>query len=101
MLSLGVLEALGLLLLGIPGAAFLETLAPVMQRSGFPPISPDGAWPSAIAMSAAWPTALVPAYAAATRISSGNLQRGCVAFFVLAVTSLLIGVPIYYLIATS
>ena len=101
MLSLAVLEGLGFVLLGIPGALFLETLAPLMQRAGLPPISSDAAWPSAIAMSALWPVALVPAYAAARRVSSGNLPRGCVAFGVLGVTSMLIAVPIYYFLATA
>ena len=31
--SAGVLEVLGLVLLGLPGAAFLETLEPLMQLS--------------------------------------------------------------------
>jgi hypothetical protein len=100
MLSVSVLEGLGLILLGLPGAAFLEALAPVMQRSGLPPVSADAAWPSAIAMSIAWPIALWPAYGAARRAPAGQLQRGCVALSVLGVTSLLIGVSIYYFLAT-
>ena len=47
----GVCEVLGLALLGLPGAAFLEALQPVMQRLGRGPIAGDGAWPAAILMS--------------------------------------------------
>ena len=35
--SVGVLEVLGLVLLGLPGAVFLETLEPLMQRVGRAP----------------------------------------------------------------
>jgi hypothetical protein len=36
-ISAGVLEVLGLVLLGLPGAVFLETLEPLMQRVGRSP----------------------------------------------------------------
>src|SRR5262245_5540861 len=63
-----VLEVLGLALLGLPGAAFLETLQPVMQR----PISADGAWPAAILMSVVWPVAVAVAYLAARSLPLSN-----------------------------
>jgi hypothetical protein len=93
--SIGVLEVLGLVLLGLPGAAFLETLQPIMQRLGWGPISGDGAWPAAILMSVVWPLALAPAYWAARRVRAGNLQRGLLALAVLALLSALIGVLVY------
>ena len=93
--SLGVLEVLGLVLLGLPGAAFLETLEPLMQHLGFGPISGDGAWPAAIVMSALWPIALAPAYLAARSVRVGNLQRGLVALAVLVVLCFLMGVLVY------
>ena len=93
--SAGVLEVLGLVLLGLPGAAFLETLEPLMQRVGRGSISGDGAWPAAIVMSAVWPLALVPAYLAARSVRVGNPQRGLVALAVLVVLSFLMGVLVY------
>ena len=63
-ISIGVLEVLSFLLLGLPGAAFLEAIAPVMQRMGYSRITADAAWPAAIMMSLAWPLTLVPSYAA-------------------------------------
>ena len=93
--SAGVLEVLGLVLLGLPGAAFLETLDPVMQHFGRGPISGDAAWPAAILMSAAWPVALGPAYLAARSVRVGNAQRGLLALGVLVVLCLLIGVLVY------
>jgi len=93
--STGVLEVLGLVLLGLPGAAFLETLEPLMQRLGFGPISGDGAWPAAIVMSAVWPVALAPAYLAARSVRVGNAQRGLVALGVLVVLCFLMGVLAY------
>ena len=93
--SAAVLEVLGLVLLGLPGAAFLETLEPLMQRAGRGPISGDGAWPAAILMSAVWPVALAPAYLAARSVRVGNQQRGLVALGVLVVLCLLIGVLVY------
>ncbi len=95
MASVGVLEVLGLALLGLPGAAFLETLQPVMQRLGLPPISADGAWPAAILMSAVWPVAVAPAYLVARSVQLSDRLRGLVAFAVLLPTSLLIGVLVY------
>ncbi len=83
-----------MLLLGLPGAAFLETLQPLMERAGRGPISSDAAWPAAIVMSAVWPVALLPAYRAA-RAVSGKLQRGVVALAVLAIASVAIGVLVY------
>ena len=78
--SIGVLEVLGLVLLGLPGAAFLETLQPVMQRLGRGPISADGAWPAAIMMSLVWPFAVAPAYLVATtkgKVNAAiNFRRG-------------------------
>ena len=94
-LSVGVLEVLGLALLGLPGAAFLETLEPIMQRLGRRPISADGAWPAAIMMSAVWPAALAPAYLLARSVRFGNRQRGLVALAVLLPVCLLIGVLVY------
>ena len=93
--SVGVLEVLGLVLLGLPGAAFLETLEPLMQRVGRGPISGDGAWPAAIVMSAVWPVALAPAYLAARSVGVGNLQRGLVALAVLGVLCFVMGVLVY------
>ena len=93
--SAGVLEVLGLVLLGLPGAAFLETLEPVMQHFGRGPLSGDGAWPAAIVMSAVWPLALAPAYLAARSVRVGNPQRGLVALAVLVVLSFLMGVLVY------
>jgi hypothetical protein len=93
--SIGVLEVLGLVLLGLPGAAFLETLQPLMQRFGRGPISGDGAWPAAILMSAVWPLALAPAYLAARSVRAGNAQRGLVAFAVLVLLCALIGALVY------
>ncbi len=94
-LSAGVLEVLGLVLLGLPGAAFLETLQPVMQGLGRPPLSADGAWPAAIMMSLIWPVAVAPAYLAARSVRLGNLQRGLVALAVLFATAFLIAVLVY------
>jgi hypothetical protein len=74
--SAAVLEVLGLVLLGLPGAAFLETLEPLMQRAGRGPISGDGAWPAAILMSAVWPVALAPAYLAARSVRVGTHNEG-------------------------
>ena len=93
--SIGVLEVLGLVLLGIPGALLLEALQPLMQRLGRGPIAGDGAWPAAILMSAAWPVALAPAYVAARSVRVGNAQRGLLALGVLVVLCLLIGVLVY------
>ena len=94
-LTIGALEVLGFVLLGLPGAAFLEAIAPVMQRMGRPPISGDAAWPAAIMMSLAWPLALLPAYAVARSVPLGYGQRGLVAFAVLVATCFLIGLLIY------
>ena len=94
-LSAGVLEVLGLVLLGLPGGAFLETIEPVMQRVGRPPISADGAWPAAIVMSLLWPVALAPAYLVARSVRVGNGPRGMVALAVLLPTCFLIGVLVY------
>ena len=94
-ISIGVLEVIGFVLLGIPGAAFLEAIAPVMQRLGRPPITGDAAWPAAIMMSAAWPLALAPAYAVARAVPLGNGQRGLVALAVLVGLCFLIGVLVY------
>jgi len=91
----GVLEVLGLVLLGLPGAAFLETLEPLMHYFGRGPISGDGAWPAAILMSAVWPVALAPAYLAARSVRVGNAQRGLVAVVVLVVLCVLVGGLIY------
>jgi hypothetical protein len=90
-----VLEVLGLVLLGLPGAAFLETLEPIMRRLGRPPISGDGAWPAAIMMSLAWPFSLVPAYLVARSVRFGNALRGLVTLAVLVAMCLLIGVLLY------
>ena len=94
-ISIGVLEVLGFVLLGLPGAAFLETIAPVMQGMGRPPITGDAAWPAAIMMSLAWPVTLAPAYAVARSVPLGNGQRGLVALAVLAALCLLIGMLVY------
>ena len=93
--SAGVLEVLGLVLLGLPGAAFLETLEPLMQRVGRGSISGDGAWPAAIVMSALWPVALAPAYLAARSVRVGNPQRGLVALAVLVALCCVMGALIY------
>jgi len=93
--SIGALEVLGLVLLGLPGGAFLETLQPLMQRIGRGPISGDGAWPAAILMSALWPLALAPAYLAARSVRVGNSQRGLVALAVLVALCCVIGVLVY------
>lgn len=84
LISMGVLEALGLLLLGLPGGAFLETLQPLMERAGRGAITSDGAWPAAIVMSVLWPVALVPAYLAARSVTAGVLARALVMLVVLA-----------------
>jgi len=97
--SIGVLEVLGLVLLGLPGGAFLEALQPLMQRLGWGPISGDGAWPAAILMSAVWPLALAPAYLAARSVRAGNLQRGVVALAVLVAICIVIGALIYSMAA--
>ena len=94
-ISIGVLEVLGFLLLGLPGAAFLETIAPVMQGMGRPPITGDAAWPAAIMMSLAWPVALAPAYAVARSVPLGNTQRGLVALALLVALCFLIGMLVY------
>jgi hypothetical protein len=94
-ISIGILEVLGFVLLGLPGAAFLETLAPVMQIIGYPRITGDAAWPAAIAMSLAWPVALAPAYAVARSTALGNKQRGFVALAVLVALCFLIGMLAY------
>ena len=94
-LSAGALELLGLALLGLPGGAFLETIQPLMQRVGRPPLSADGAWPAAILMSLVWPVALAPAYFVARSVRFGNRERGLVALAVLLPTCLLIGVLVY------
>lgn len=95
LISVGVLEVLGLVLLGLPGAAFLETLDPIMQRAGRGPISADGAWPAAILMSVVWPVALAPAYLVARSVRVGNRSRGLLAGAVLLAMSFLIGAVIY------
>ena len=94
-ISIGVLEVLGFVLLGLPGAAFLEAIAPVMQAMGRPRITGDAAWPAAIMMSLAWPLALAPAYAAARSVPLGKGRRGLVALAVLVVLCFLIGILIY------
>ena len=94
-ISIGVFEVLGFVLLGIPGAAFLEAIAPVMQGMGRPPITGDAAWPAAIMMSLAWPVALAPAYAVARSVPLGNGQRGLVALAVLVALCFLIGMLVY------
>ena len=94
-ISIGVLEVLGFVLLGLPGAAFLEAIAPVMQTMGRPRITGDAAWPAAIMMSLAWPLALAPAYAVARSVSLGNGQRGLVALAVLVSLSFLLGMLLY------
>ena len=94
-ISVGVLEVLGFVLLGLPGAAFLEAIAPVMRSMGRPPITGDAAWPAAIMMSLAWPVALAPAYAVARSVRLGNGQRGLVALVVLVALCFLLGFVIY------
>jgi hypothetical protein len=94
-LAAGVLEGLGVVLLGLPGAAFLETLEPVMHRVGRGPISGDAAWPAAIMMSLMWPVALAPAYLVARSVPLGNRQRGLVALAVLVTICVLIGFLVY------
>jgi hypothetical protein len=94
-ISIGVLEVMGLVLLGLPGAAFLETLEPFMQRAGRGPISGDGAWPAAILMSAVWPLALAPAYLAARSIGVGALKRGMMVLGVLVALCFVIGALVY------
>jgi hypothetical protein len=91
----GGLELLGFGLLGLPGAAFLETIQPAMQRVGYPPISADGAWPAAILMSVAWPVALVPAYLAARSVRAGNGLRGMVAVAILVLGCSILAVLTY------
>ena len=93
--QVGILEVLGIVLLGLPGAAFLESLEPVMQRAGRGSISADGAWPAAIVMSLVWPLALAPAYLAARSVRRGNQQRGLVALAVLLLACVLIGFLVY------
>ena len=93
--SAGVLEVLGLVLLGLPGAAFLETLEPLMRFFGRGPISGDGAWPAAILMSAVWPVALWPAYLVARSVRVGNTQRGVIALGVLVGLSVVMGALVY------
>jgi hypothetical protein len=44
-------EVLGFVLLGLPGAAFLELLQPMMVKLGKPLIPADGAWGGAIVLS--------------------------------------------------
>src|SRR5262245_31939832 len=95
LLSAGVLEVLGFVLLGLPGAAFLETLEPIMQRFGRGPITGDAAWPAAIMMSMIWPVGLAPAYLAARSVPLGNRQRGLVALAVLLAMCALIAFLVY------
>jgi hypothetical protein len=97
--SVVVLEVLGFALLGLPGAVFLETLQPVMERAGARPMSADGAWPAAILMSFVWPAALVPAYLAVRSLHVKGLQRGLVLFAVLLPASLIIGTLVYVIVA--
>jgi hypothetical protein len=99
-ISIGVLEVLGFVLLGLPGAAFLEALAPAMGRMGYPRISGDAAWPAAIMMSLAWPLALVPAYALARFVPLGKTQRGLVALAVLVVLCYLTSMLVYGMLGT-
>jgi hypothetical protein len=94
-LTASVLEVLGFVLLGLPGAAFLETFEPIMRRVGRRPISGDAAWPAAIVMSLLWPVALAPAYLVARSVPLGNRQRGLVALAVLLTMCLLIGFLVY------
>lgn len=95
LLSIGVLAGLGLVLLGLPGAAFLETLEPLMKRLGRGAISADGAWPAAIVMSLVWPAALVPAYYGARAVRGGHGVRGLAALAILGFASAAIGVAVY------
>ena len=97
--SVGVLEALGVLLLGLPGGAFLETLEPVMERMGAGPMSPDGAWPAAIMMSVLWPVALAPAYLVGRSVHLSDWQRGLVTLAVLMPTCALLGAVTYMVAA--
>ena len=97
--SIGVLEVLGLVLLGLPGGAFLEAIEPLVRGVGLRPISPNGAWPAAIMMSVAWPIALAPAYLVARSVQLSNGQRGLVALGVLVPTCLLVGVVVYAIAA--
>jgi len=94
-LSVVVIEVLGLVLLGLPGAVFLETLDPIMQRAGRGPLTGDGAWPAAILMSVVWPVALAPAYLLARTVRAGNGPRGLAAFAVLLSTCALLSVLVY------
>ncbi len=97
--SVGVLEVLGLVLLGLPGGAFLETLEPVMQRVGLRAISADGAWPAAIMMSVVWPVGVAPAYLVARSVPLSDRQRGLVAFAVLLPMCGLLGALTYMVAA--
>ena len=97
--SVVALEVLGFALLGLPGAVFLETLQPVMERAGARPMSPDGAWPAAILMSLVWPATLVPAYLAARSVQMKDLPRGLVVIAVLLPMSLIVGVLVYVIAA--
>ena len=99
-ISVGALEVLGFVLLGLPGAAFLEAIAPVMQGMGRSRITGDAAWPAAIMMSLAWPVTLVPAYAVARSVPLGNGQRGLVALGVLVALCFLIGMLVYGLLGS-
>jgi hypothetical protein len=97
-LAAGALELLGFVLLGLPGAAFLEAIQPLMQRLGYPTLSGDAAWPAAILMSLLWPVALVPAYIAGRSLHAGNGLRGLLALAVLVLTCLVVGFLVYGLI---
>lgn len=72
-ITAAVLAALGVLLLGIPGAIVYELSAPwvrVMLGKGYAELG-DGAWPAALVITLTWPWSLVLAYT----FANGPLRR--------------------------
>lgn len=73
LISSGLLALGGLALLGLPGAACLELVSPVVGLVTERRAEGDAAWPMAILHTIFWPWLLLPAYAvAATRFSAGR-----------------------------
>jgi hypothetical protein len=82
-LKLGAI-ALGLALLGLPGAVIFEGSYPIIRLvfREEPRIAPDSAWPIAIYITVLWPAAFLPLAWLASRLFPGERGGARVAFVV-------------------
>ena len=82
-LKLGAI-ALGLALLGLPGAVIFEGCYPIIRLvfREEPRIAPDSAWPIAIYMTMLWPAAFLPLAWIATLLFRGERAAARIAFVV-------------------